>query len=92
MDDANIDKKTVSNTVSNKRSYNYFVGYKDDEKVIPSCIMFPQIRARAKYFDETKCMCFLIEHNELLEKYNKICDKISYSIKIDFDSKSDKSL
>ena len=31
-------------------------------------------------------MCFLIEDDELLEKYNTICDKASTDIKIDFDS------
>ena len=35
---------------------------------------------------QTKWMCFLIEDDELLEKYNTICDKASTDIKIDFDS------
>ena len=32
-------------------------------------------------------MSFLIDDDELLKKYNKICDKISHSIKRDFHSK-----
>ena len=33
MDDVNIDKIIVSNKVSCKNGYKYFIGYKDDEKV-----------------------------------------------------------
>ena len=36
-------------------------------------------------FDETKYMSFLIEDHELLEKNNKIWDKVSNSIKKGFD-------
>ena len=32
-------------------------------------------------FDETKYMSFLIKDNELLEKYNKIWEKVKNSIK-----------
>ena len=37
-------------------------------------------------FDESKCMSFLIKDNELLEKYNEICEKVKNSIKKEFDS------
>ena len=40
-----------------------------------------------KDFDETKFMSFLIEDDELLEKYNKIWEKVKYSLKKEFDSK-----
>ena len=32
-------------------------------------------------FDETRCMSFLIKEDELLEKYNEICEKGIISIK-----------
>ena len=32
-------------------------------------------------FDETKYVYFLINGNELLEKHNEICQKVSYNIK-----------
>ena len=38
-------------------------------------------------FDDTKCMSFFIEDDELLPKYNKIWDKVSNSIQKDFDCK-----
>ena len=38
-------------------------------------------------YDETKYMSFLIKHDELLEKYNEIWEKVRDSIKKEFDSK-----
>ena len=37
-------------------------------------------------FDGTKYMSFLIKDDELLEKYNEICEKVRNSIKTEFDS------
>ena len=36
--------------------------------------------------DETKYMSFLVKDNQLLEKYNDIWEKVSASIKKEFDS------
>ena len=38
-------------------------------------------------YDKTKYMSFLIKNEELLEKHNKIWDKVSNSMKKGFDSK-----
>ena len=38
-------------------------------------------------YGQTKWMYFLIEDNDLLEKYNTICDKVRADIKKEFDSK-----
>ena len=44
--------------------------------------MLPKTSAYVKIYDrQTKWMCFLIEDNGLLEKYNTICDKVSPDIK-----------
>ena len=43
MDSVDIDKIIVSNNVSCKKSYEYFLGYKDDENIIPLCIMLTQM-------------------------------------------------
>ena len=40
-----------------------------------------------KDFDKTKCISFLIKHEKLLEKYNKIWKKVSNIIKNKFESK-----
>ena len=50
--------------------------------------MLPKARGYVKICDrQTKYVCFLIEHDELLEKYNSILDKVSADIKKEFDSK-----
>ena len=48
--------------------------------------MLPQTSAYLKSYDgQTKWMYFLIEDDEILEKYNTIWDKVSADIKKDFD-------
>ena len=44
---------------------------------MPLCIMPPKMSAYRRDFNETKYISLLIKDNELLEKYNKICDKVS---------------
>ena len=49
--------------------------------------MLPKTDADVKNFDgQTKWMYFLIEDDDLLEKYNTIWDKVSADIKKEFDS------
>ena len=49
--------------------------------------MLPKTGADVKSFDgQTKWMYFLIEDDDLLEKYNTIWDKVSADIKKEFDS------
>ena len=52
----------------------------------PLCIFLLKISAYKRDFDETEYLSFLIEDNELLEKYNKIWEKVINSIKKEFDS------
>ena len=50
--------------------------------------MFPEISAYVKRFDEqTTWMHFLMEDDDVFEKYNTIWDKVSADIKKEFDSK-----
>ena len=48
--------------------------------------MLSKLRAYRRDFDETKYMFFLNKDDELLEKYNKIWDKGSSSVKKRFDN------
>ena len=64
----------------------YFIGYKIDKKIVVLCILLPKMNGYKKRFDKTNYMSFLIKDNELLEKYNKIWDKISNNTKKRFDS------
>ena len=68
---------------SPNKKYKYFVGYLyDDLNVKPLRIMLPKTSIYIKSYDgQTKRMYFLIENNDLLERYNAIWDKISADIK-----------
>ena len=49
--------------------------------------MLPKVSTYVKSYDgETKWLYFLIEDDNLLEKYNTICDKVSADVKKQFDS------
>ena len=49
--------------------------------------MLPKTSVYVKRYDnQTKCMYFLTEDNDLLEKYKTIWDKVSADIKKEFDS------
>ena len=67
------------------KNYKYFTGYMyDNHTIIPLQIMLPKTRAYVKSYDgQTKWMYFLIEDDDLLEKYT--WDKGSAEIK-EFDS------
>ena len=61
----------------------------NDHEVKPLYIMFPKTNAYVQSYDEqTKSMYFLIDDNELLEKYSTIWDIKSTDIKKEFDSES----
>ena len=86
IDDVDINKMVASNKVSfGTKSFKYFIGYKDNEKVKPLYIMLFKMNGYTKSFNETKWKFFLSKNNDLLEKY-KIFDKDSNSIKKRFDS------
>ena len=83
-----IDKIVVSSGVSfDKRGFKYFIGYKDSKTIGPLCIFLAKMRVYRKNFDETKYITFLMKDDELLEKYNKIWEKVENNIKKEeFDS------
>ena len=70
-----------------KKKHKYFIGYLYDYKIKPLHVMLLKTRAYVKSYDgHTKWMYFLIEHDDLLDKYNTIWDKSSVDIKKEFDS------
>ena len=48
--------------------------------------MLPKTSTLKSYDGRTKWMYFLIEDDDLLEKYNTVWDKVSADIKEEFDS------
>ena len=84
-----VNKILVSKTESygTKNSLKYFIGYNDDDDVIrSSCIKLPQMIGYVNNFDSNKAMSFHVGDNKLLKKYNKIWEKISNLMNIEFDS------
>ena len=89
LKDVDIKKILVSNKIIfGKKNYKYFIGYLYyDYKVKSLHIKLPKTSANVKSYDgQTKWMHFLIEDDNLLEKYNAILDKASADIKKEFDS------
>ena len=89
LKDVDIEKVLVSNKIYfGEKNYKYFIGYLyNDHKVKPLHIMLPKTSAYVKSYDgQTKWMYFLIEDDDLLEKYNTIWDEVSADIKNEFDS------
>ena len=68
---------------SGEKSNKYFTGYlQNDNEVKPLHAILPKTSAYVKSYDEqTKWMCFLIENDDLLEKYITIWDKVSPDVK-----------
>ena len=82
--DVDIKEVLVSNKISfAEKNYTYFIGYlHNSNKVKPLNIMLLKTRAYVKSCDgQTKWMYFLIEDDDLLEKYSTIWDKVSTDIK-----------
>ena len=88
LNDIDANKILVSKKESygTKNSLKYFIGYNDDDVIRPLCINLPQMIGYAKHFDSNKTMSFKVNDNKLLKKYNKIWEKISSLMNIEFDS------
>ena len=85
--DVDIEKVLKSNKISfDKKSYKDFIGYLyNDLKVKSLHVMLPKTSAYVNYYDgKTKWIYFLIEDDDLLEKYNAIWDKVSADVKNEF--------
>ena len=70
-----------------KNAIKYFVGYIDNNEIKPICIRLPQMIGYAKYFDDNKVMSFKVTDKKLLNKYNKILEKVEELLNVKFESK-----
>ena len=86
--DLDVNKRLISKKESygTKNSLKYFIGYNDDDVIRPLCIKLNQLIGYAKYFDTNLTMSFKVGHNKLLKKYNKIWQKVSNLMNIEFDN------
>ena len=68
-----------------KNSHKYFTGYNDGDVIRPLCIKLPQMIGYVKCFDNNKTMSFKVSDKKLLKKYNKIWERVSNLMNIEFD-------
>ena len=91
LKNVDIEEVLVSNKISSgEKNYKYFFGYLyNDYKVKPLHIMLSKTSAYIKSSDgQTKWMYFLVQDDDLLEKYNTIWDKVSADIKKEFENQN----
>ena len=87
LKDVDIKEVLVSNKISfGEKNYKYVIGYLyNDHRVKSLHLMLPKTSTYVKSYDEqVKWLYFLIEDDDLLEKYNTIWDKVSTDIKQNF--------
>ena len=77
-----INETVVSNKLPfGTQDFRYFIGYKDNKKIRPLFIFFPERSIYKRYFDKTKCMYFMIKGENFFDQYMKIWEKASNIIK-----------
>ena len=83
-----VDQIVVSDKFKhNNEGFKYFIGYQEGEIVKPLCIILPQMSGYIKYFENGgKNMSFMVKDDNVLDKYNKIWDKIKEKLNIKFHS------
>ena len=78
LDLVNVDQIVVSDKFNyNDDGFKYLIGYKEEDIVKPLCIILPETSGYIKYFENRgKNMSFVIKDDDVLDKYNKIWNKI----------------
>ena len=73
-----VDQIVISDKFKHSnKGFNYFIGYQEGEIVKQLCIILLQMSGYIKYFENGgKNMSFIIKDNNVLDKYNRIWDKI----------------
>ena len=80
----NVDQIALSDKFKhNKKVFRNFIGYLKGKIVKPLCITLPQMGGYTKYFENGgKNMSFLINDNEVWNKYDKIWEVIKDKLDI----------
>ena len=88
LDLVNVDQIVVSGKFKHSDDrFKYFIDYQEDEIVKPLCIILPQMSGYIKFFkNRGKNMSFIVKGDSVLNKYNKIWDKIKEKWNIKFHS------
>ena len=73
----------------NDEGFKHFICYQEGEIVKQLCIILPQMSGYKKYFENGgKNMSFLIKHDEVWDRYDKIWDMIKDKLGIKFHSET----
>ena len=74
IDDIDVNKILVSEEepYGTKNSFEYFIGYNDNDVIRPLCIELPQMTGYVRKFEGNTMMSFKINDSKLLKKYNQI--------------------
>ena len=85
----NVDQIVASDKFKHSdEGFKYFIGCQEEEIVKPLCIILPQMSRYIKYFENGgKKISFMVKDDYVLDKYNKIWDKIKKNLSIKFHSK-----
>ena len=69
INNIDISKIVVCNKISfSKKSFKYFVGYKDGKKIRSSCIFLPKMSVYRRNFDDTKYIYIFKKIWEIVRK------------------------
>ena len=86
LDSVDLSKIVVSSKWKiNNTTYKYSCGYLNNDVIQPLCVILPQMSGYIKYFDDGgKNMSFVMDDEEVYEKYNKIWEVVRKLLKLRF--------
>ena len=86
LDSIDLNKTVVSKKWKiNDITYKYICGYLNNDTIQPLCVILPQMNGYVKYFDDGgKNMSFVMDDEEIYEKYNEIWEVVRKLLKVDF--------
>ena len=86
LDFTDLSKIVASNKWKiNDTTYKYLCGYLNNDVIQPLCVIFPQMSGYIKYFDnDGKNMSFVMDDEEVYEKYNEIREVVRKLLKVKF--------
>ena len=86
LDSIDLNKIVVSNKWKiNDTTYKYLCGYLNNNVIQPLCVILPQMNGYIKNFDGGgKNMLFVMDDEEIYEKYNEIWEVVRKLLKLKF--------
>ena len=88
LDLVTIDQIVVSDKFKHSDAgFKFFISYQEDKIVKPLCVILTQMSGYKKYFKNGgKNTSLMVKYDSVLNKYNKIWDKIKKRLNIEFHS------